>query len=66
MGCCGVDYTSAEDLLNAYTDEEARAHAEEVGVDPRPNETISEIDETGALSASPMHLFSLLVIKKAI
>ena len=49
MGCCGVDYTSAEDLLNAYTDEEARAHAEEVGVDP-----------------SPMHLFSLLVIKKAI
>ena len=43
MGCCGVDYTSAEDLLNAYTDEEARAHAEEVGVDPRPNETtISE------------------------
>ena len=66
MGCCGVDYTntSAEDLLNAYTDEEARAHAEEVGVDPRPNETISEIDETGA--ASPMHLFSLLVIKKEI
>ena len=59
MGCCGVDYTSAEDLLNAYTDEEARAHAEEVGVDPRPNETISEL-----LSASPMHLFSLLVIKK--
>ena len=53
MGCCGVDYTSAEDLLNAYTDEEARAHAEEVGVDPRPNETISEIDETGAFIRQP-------------
>ena len=55
MGCCGVDYTnaSAEDLLNAYTDEEAKAHAEEVGVDPRPNETISEIDETGAFIRQP-------------
>ena len=41
MGCCGVDYTSAEDLLNSYTSEEVRSHAEEGGCDPSPNETIS-------------------------
>ena len=36
-----------------YTDEEARQHAEEVGVNPRPKETRSEIDERGAFIRQP-------------
>lgn len=36
-----------------YTDAEAEAHAREVGVDPRPRETISEIDERGAFIRQP-------------
>lgn len=44
---------SAEELLNSYTDELAEQYAKEVGVDPRPNETISEIDERGAFIRQP-------------
>ncbi len=45
-------------ILNApakapYTDEEARQHAEEVGVNPRPKETRSEIDDRGAFIRQP-------------
>lgn len=39
--------------LDIYTDEEARIHAQEVGVDPRPMETKSEIDERGAFIRQP-------------
>lgn len=55
MGCCGFDAQeqSAEELLSSYTDEEAEKYAQEVGVKPRPNETISEIDETGAFIRQP-------------
>lgn len=55
MGTCGVTETNtnAQELLNAYTDEEAQQHAEEVGVPPRPNETISEIDARGAFIRQP-------------
>lgn len=38
---------------NIYTDEEAELHAKEVGVDPRPKETNSEIDERGAFIRQP-------------
>ena len=37
----------------AYTDAEAEEHAKEVGVKPRPKETISEIDERGAFIRQP-------------
>lgn len=55
MSSCGfsVQEENAEALLNSYTDEEAELHAKEVGVDPRPNETISEIDERGAFIRQP-------------
>lgn len=55
MGTCGVTETNtnAQELLNAYTDKEAQQHAEEVGVPPRPNETISEIDARGAFIRQP-------------
>ncbi|MBR1931319.1 MAG: glutathione S-transferase C-terminal domain-containing protein [Lachnospiraceae bacterium] len=36
-----------------YTDAEAEAHAREVGVDPRPRETLEEIDERGAFIRQP-------------
>lgn len=39
--------------VDEYTDEEAEAHAKEVGVDPRPRETISEIDERGVFVRQP-------------
>lgn len=55
MGCCDFTETqeNAEELLNSYTDQEAEEHAREVGVDPRPNENISEIDERGAFIRQP-------------
>lgn len=55
MGSCGLTETqeNVEELLNTYTDQEAEAYAEEVGVDPRPNETISEIDARGAFIRQP-------------
>ncbi len=36
-----------------YTDEEAESHARQVGVDPRPKETINEIDGRGAFIRQP-------------
>lgn len=36
-----------------YTDEEARQHAAETGVAPRPKETLAEIDERGAFIRQP-------------
>ena len=55
MGCCDFTETqeNAEELLNSYTYQEAEEHAREVGVDPRPNENISEIDERGAFIRQP-------------
>lgn len=55
MSSCGFSASekSAEEWLESYTDEEAEAYAKEVGVDPRPNETISEIDERGAFIRQP-------------
>lgn len=44
---------TAEELLLSYTDEEAEEHAKEVGVPPRPMETLNEIDETGAFIRQP-------------
>lgn len=42
-------------ILNrpGYTDEEALEHAKEVGADPRPKETKTEIDERGAFIRQP-------------
>ena len=40
-------------LLKNYSDEEAEQHAKEVGADPRPKETVSEIDERGAFIRQP-------------
>ena len=52
MSCCKIEY-SPEELLDLYTDEEAERYSKEEGVDPRPNETIKEIDETGAFIRQP-------------
>lgn len=52
MSCCNIEY-SPEELLDLYTDEEAERYAKEAGVDPRPNETIKEIDDTGAFIRQP-------------
>ena len=57
MSCnfeCGSEPKVEEaKVLDEYTDEEAEAHAREVGVDPRPKETISEIDERGVFVRQP-------------
>lgn len=55
MGSCSVDVNRSENLRETYiyTDEEAESHALEVGVDPRPRETVSEIDEMGAFIRQP-------------
>ncbi len=58
MGECGADFSNGCGALNTsfedvYTDEEAQEHAIEVGVNPRPRETISEIDERGAFIRQP-------------
>lgn len=42
-----------EELINSYTDEKAESYAAKVGAAPRPNETISEIDERGAFIRQP-------------
>ncbi len=57
--CCEFTPIENEDVkkkevsIDEYTDEEAEAHAREVGVDPRPNETLTEIDERGAFIRQP-------------
>ncbi len=53
MSCNFNNEINTEELLNTYTDEEAELHAKEVGVDPRPNETLVEIDERGAFIRQP-------------
>ena len=47
MSGCGCSFSAAEDVKEdvKYTDELADQFAKEVGVDPRPNETLVEIDE---------------------
>ncbi len=46
-----AEKTQANDWT--YTDEEAENHAREAGVDPRPKETVSEIDARGAFIRQP-------------
>lgn len=54
MSNCGFETDNEkEELLNSYTDERAESYAAEVGAAPRPNETISEIDERGAFIRQP-------------
>ncbi len=49
MNVCAIRPVEA----TTYTDEEARLHAEEAGVDPRPQEVREEIDERGAFIRQP-------------
>lgn len=49
MNACAL----SPEKFDIYTDEEAEAHAKEVGVDPRPKETKSEIDGRGAFIRQP-------------
>ena len=42
-----LNLETLEDRKITYTDEEAERHAKEVGVSPRPNETLDEINERG-------------------
>lgn len=53
FGCGGSCSFDAAPAIVEYTDEEAEEHAKEVGVNPRPKETISEIDERGAFIRQP-------------
>ena len=53
--CCGGNeqVEDKEIVIFGYSDEQAEIWAQEAGVDPRPRETISEIDETGAFIRQP-------------
>lgn len=53
--CCGGNEQVEEKEVEifGYSDEQAEIWAQEAGVDPRPRETISEIDETGAFIRQP-------------
>ena len=42
-----LNLETEEDRKITYTDEEAEEHAKAVGVPPRPNETLDEINEEG-------------------
>lgn len=53
FGCGSEPQEEKKVVLEEYTDEEAELHAKEVGVDPRPRETISEIDERGVFIRQP-------------
>lgn len=55
MSCCNFDRrpSEAEEKVIEYSDEQAEIWAKEAGVDPRPNETKREIDETGAFIRQP-------------
>lgn len=46
-------FDSVNGTVNSYTDAEAEEHAKESGIEPRPKETISEIDERGAFIRQP-------------
>lgn len=48
-------------VADIYTDAEAEEHAREVGANPRPKETISEIDERGAFIRQASQLVYLQV-----
>ncbi len=53
-GCCSfVPEEAKKEEYTVYTDELAEQFAKEVGVDPRPNETLVEIDERGAFIRQP-------------
>lgn len=51
MSGCGCSFSPAEEIKEEvkYTDALAEQFAKEVGVDPRPNETLVEIDERGRI-----------------
>lgn len=52
--CCSFAPEEAKkEEYTVYTDELAEQFAKEVGVDPRPNETLVEIDERGAFIRQP-------------
>ena len=51
--CSIAAHSAAVNNISNYTDEEAALHAKEVGVDPRPKETVSEIDERGVFVRQP-------------
>ena len=51
--CSIAAHSAAVKNISGYTDEEAALHAKEVGVDPRPKETVSEIDERGVFVRQP-------------
>ena len=56
MRGCGCSFTPVENKETEeikYTDALAEQFAAEVGVDPRPNETLVEIDERGAFIRQP-------------
>ena len=55
MSGCGCSFSAVEEVKEEvkYTDELAEQFAKEVGVDPRPNETLVEIDERGAFIIQP-------------
>lgn len=52
-GSCGSCSFESAPVVDVYTDEEAEQHAKEVGVNPRPRETVSEIDDRGAFIRQP-------------
>ena len=60
MAGCGCGFSAH----TVYTDEEAQAHAEEVGVNPRPMETKNEIDARGAFVRDGRTHLSFLLEKK--
>lgn len=51
--CCGSNEQVEEKRIFGYSDEQAEIWAKEAGVDPRPRETISEIDGIGAFIRQP-------------
>lgn len=56
MSGCGCSFSVPEEEKKEsikYTDELAEQFAKEAGVDPRPNETLVEIDERGAFIRQP-------------
>ena len=50
---CNISLHRSKQGKTNYTDEIAEQFAREVGVNPRPNETIKEIDERGAFIRQP-------------
>lgn len=66
MSGCGCSFSPAEEIKEEvkYTDALAEQFAKEVGVDPRPNETLVEIDERGAFIRQQTLLSSHSVMKR--